>query len=365
MGKNEFQDWVNEIKEKLPLFLKKLQVKNNPGFFKYSLSGDYWSDKFNWGLGNAVFALKNYYTINHTPDNLGEIINFINQFQRKNGYFYDSLVKRTSLPIRIYNAIKSMEIDVMYYNRTKRAETRQSLCVLKLFDKNPPYEYKDFPHNTDDISKFISKLHWNMPWGTAAQFGGLIFFIATSNLSNKTDLLEYCFNWISKLQKEDGCWYTGKPKLNVKINGAMKVFTAVIAAKHFANYDASIFLQDKIHNLIDTILLASNEDGGCDNFNITFALKYSNSIAKYSYRYEEIEKFLKKRLDIYKKYYHNEYGAFSFNVCSTERFYYGMPISKCRNEPDVHGTMMFLWGLSVIGDFWQLNDKLNIREHVA
>ena len=365
MEKEEFIEWIYEIKEKLPQFINKLQTLKKKGFHRYSLTGDYWSYNYNWGLGNSVFALKCYYSIMHKPENLQDIFNFIKGFQQKNGFFSDPLLKYRTLHRRIYQTIKNLNYDYFTNIKTLRAETRQSLSILNLYNEKPKYEFSHYPKNEKEINTYLSKLKWNQPWEASAHFGALIFFIATSMLTDKLILLKYCFEWISKIQHNDGCWYKGNPSLKLKINGAMKVFTAIIAAKHYANYFPSGFFGNKLNNLIDTVLSGTNEDNSCENFNITFSLKNADSYSSQNYRHDEIEIFMKKRLEIYKKHYFPKYGAFSFNIKESGKIYYGMPVSKGYNEPDIHGTMMFLWGLSVIGNFWQLNKELGIKEHIA
>ena len=41
--------------------------------------------------------------------------------------------------------------------------------------------------------------------------------------------------------------------------------------------------------------------------------------------------------------------------------YYGARVSKGLNEPDIHGTVMFIWGLSLISRLLDINDKTGLR----
>ena len=55
--------WIYDLKKNIPCFLRDLKGKKVPGFFRYSLSGDYWPESIKWGLGNSVFFLKIIYIL--------------------------------------------------------------------------------------------------------------------------------------------------------------------------------------------------------------------------------------------------------------------------------------------------------------
>ena len=117
--------------------------------------------------------------------------------------------------------------------------------------------------------------------------------------------------------------------------------------------------------IIDTILAAKNDESACDNFNIVYVLKYCNELTKNEYRYSEIVDFIYTRLEIYKKYYFTKLGGFSFNINQSNSIYYGAIISQSKNEPDMHGTVMFLWGISLITQILNINDKLEFQEIIT
>ena len=124
-----------------------------------------------------------------------------------------------------------------------------------------------------------------------------------------------------------------------KINGAMKVITGYHAA--------GIYDIPYAKRLIDTALLGINDSEACSNFNIVYVL-YGATRVEPEYRKNEIEDFILKRLDIYRGYYWPEYGGFSFHKDRANDILYGTKISAGRNEPDIHGTVMFIWGISVM-----------------
>jgi hypothetical protein len=365
MTKQEYINWISEIKSKLPQFLDKMKNQNKEGSFKYSLSGDYLNSTLNWGLGNSVFAMKIYYSLCQIPINLPEIQNFIQKFQHKNGEFYDSYVRFLSFPFRTYFALKDFDINRFNHKFIRRAETRQTISALKLFNLKPKYQFSDFPQNKNEIQKFIDNLNWKSPWGAAAHFSALMFLLSVSELENKVELIKFTVDYIQKFRHEDGCWYIGNPTLQQKINGAMKIITGLKAAVSFSDFNNGIIIFDKVTNLIDTALLASNDEHACENFNLTYVLRYANELTNSSYKFTEIENFMLQRLEIYKHFYFPEFGAFSFYKNKTNRNYYGAIITKGKNEPDIHGTVMFIWGLSVIGNFWKINEQIGLQEFVT
>lgn len=362
MTRSEYIEWVLRIKEKLPFFMQQMQGKRKKGFYKYSFSGDLYGENFNWGLGNSVFALKIYYTIGMQPKNLESIIDYIKYFQNKKGEFYDPIVKYTSLPMRLYFAIKEQDKNRLSHQLIRMAETRQCISALKLFEHHPNHEYLNYPRTKKDIKQFINSLKWQAPWGAGAQFSGLMFLLSVSSSENKAELIDYSAKLIKELQQKDGTWYKGQPSLAQKINGAMKIITGLNAAIKITGYNNGILKLDYPKQLIDLSLKAINDAHACDNFNLVYVMRYALEQLNSNYRINEIEKFIEKRLDIFREYYFPQFGAFSFNKNGANKHYYNAILTKGRKEPDIHGTVMFLWGLSVIGNIWDTNGITGLRE---
>lgn len=350
--------WLFNLKGKISSLLRKFKGKKRRGFYHYSLSGDFLGDRIKWGLGNSVFFLKIILTLGLEKEfeqEVKETINFILTFQRKDGSFYDPLIKFVSLPIRILKTIKTLNLSNLFYKHTKIAETRQTISVLSLLNVKPTFEYKRVPNTEQEIGKYLKKLDWSIPWSAGSHFSHLIFFLYHSSVHNKDLLINFAINWVNSLQHEtDGFWYKGNPSIQLKINGAMKIFTAMkVVNKMNFKYPERI---------IDNILLAINDEQACDNFNIVYVLKYCNELTESKYRYTEIENFMYERLRIYKQYYHSNVGGFSFQRNQADKTYYSALISKGRNEPDLHGTHLFLWGISVIIQILKIDNELMYNE---
>ena len=353
--------WIFNIKEKIPQFLKQISGRKKRGFYSYSLSGDLFGERIKWGLGNNVFFLKIIYTLGlqlQFKNELRDDINYILSFQKKDGSIYDPLISILSLPLRILHTLKSGRLGDLSNKKYKRAETRQSVSSLSLFGVKTSYEYKKISRNYNGIKNFLIKLNWELPWGAGSHFSHLLFFLYHSSIKNKDDLINYAITWVNKLQhKDDGFWYLGNPSIQEKINGAMKIITGLKAVNRvFFKYPEKI---------IDQLLLAKNDEQACDNFNVVYVLKYCNELTKFNYRSSEIQDYFYERLKIYHEYYYPEFGGFSFKKKKANDIYYGAFISRGKREPDIHGTVLFLWGISIIAQTLNINEKLKFNEFVA
>lgn len=258
-------NWIYELKEKVLEFLEKLKAKNNQGFFYYSLSGDLYAEDIKWGLGNIVFAVKIYYTLN-LLDKLQEkdkdgMVNFIKSFQQKDGTIYDPLIKKGAFLRGKLSAIKNLDFNNFFHEQIMRAETRQSISALKLLGRKPKINFKKFPKTKKEIEKYLLTLNWQKPWGAGSHFSHLVFFLESSNIENKEDLIDFAIDWVNRLQNSsDGSWYKGTPSLQQKINGVMKIITGLkVSNKMNFQYPEKI---------IDLCLSAENDEHACDNFNI-------------------------------------------------------------------------------------------------
>ena len=354
-------EWLYNLKENIQNFLNSIKGKKRDGFYQYSLTGDVFGEKIKWGLGNSVFFLKIVFTLGLEKEYQEEIkkaINFILSFQRKNGSFYDPLVRVVSFPLRIFNGLYSLNFANIRNKQNIRAETRQAYSSLSLFNISPQFEYRNFPKSEKKIDKYLKKLDWEEPWGAGSHFSHLLFFLQHSKVKNKKNLIEFAINCVNKQQHEkDGFWYKGNPSFQQKINGAMKIITGLKVVNRID------FKYPK--KIIDNLLFAKNDEHACDNFNIVYVLKYCSELTNNEYRYSEIKDFMYERLKIYKQYYFPERGGFSFNKNQANRIYYGAYLSKGKNEPDIHGTVMFLWGISIIVQILNLNKDLQLKEFIT
>ncbi|MBI2868962.1 MAG: hypothetical protein HYX96_03960 [Chloroflexi bacterium] len=358
-------DWIYELKNKVPAFLDRLRNVKKRGYSRYSLTGDLYTEKQNWGLGNTVFAARVYYTLDlldNLPENeLGDIINFIKSFQRRDGSIYDPLISpKTTLLAKLY-ALKNL--DFSNGEKIRRAETRQSVSTLRLLRSRPDFPYVKLPHTLEGIGQYLEKLNWGEPYGAASHFSHLLFFLRVNNemfCSPKAsvELINYAIEWISKLQSaEDGSWYKGKVTSKTqKINGAMKVITGL------KTVDKLNFKYPEL--LIDLCLSQDTYDQACNVLDVIYVLHYSNYLTRRSYRYNDIMNFCYTWLKTAKRHYFSDVGGFSFFPGRANQYYYGAKITRGLNEPDIHGTVLLLWGIALVSRLLGIDKELKFKEFV-
>jgi hypothetical protein len=262
------------------------------------------------------------------------------------------------MPMRLARAWRGFYFEDIFGGQTKRAETRQAFSVLELFGAKPDRAYGNIPKNKAEVEEYLSRLDWSIPWGAGSHFSHLLFFLKRSALADREDLISFAIDWADKLQKEaDGFWYRGDPEISQKINGAMKIISGLIAAERVSFRHAE--------KIIDNCLAAKNDRHACDNFNIVYVLKYCRQVLGGGYREEEIKDFMLKRLKIYKEYYNEAEGGFSFNKTRPKKAYYGAIINRGKSEPDIHGTVMYLWGIAVIAQVLDIDKELGFKEYIT
>lgn len=365
----ETYDWIFDLKKRAPLFLEQLKGKTAPGFFHYSLSSDLYNENIKWGLGNTVFAIKIYAALgllkNLPAEQKETMASFIKSFQKKDGAICDPLIRRLAWKKNLLLTLKNKNLRNIFGKETMRAETRQAISSLKLLDPRAKNWDAGVPQNKvgnsdkgrKKIIKYLSKLNWQKPWHAGSHFSHLLFFLQNSDLANKDELTDTAIKWINKQQNfQDGSWHQGRPSLQQKINGAMKIITGLkVAEKMDFKYPKK---------LIDLCLSAKNDEHACDNFNIIYVLHYANKVAGNNYRVNEIKKFAEDRLETYKKYYFPAIGGFSFLPNQANIYYYGAKITRGLNEPDIHGTCIFLQGIALAAQILEAAPVLKFKELV-
>ena len=353
-------DWLLELPTAVPRFLQAQKGRLVPGYFRYSYSGDLAGEQVHWGLGNTTFALKILHTLNlleKSDYELEAMANFILSFENSDGYIFDPLIARRAWLIEKLIAVRSRHFNNFWHEQTKRAETRQAISSLRLIGAKPRRNFTAFPQTPEAIEKYLEHLEWVRPWGAASHFSHLVFFLQSSSLPGKNELIAQAVTWVNRLQHaQDGAWYKGHPGIQQKINGAMKVVTGF----KVADYHHTIHLTP----LIDLCLGAQNDAHACDNFNIVYVLAYTHQHLP-EYRVADIQAFAQRRLQMYRdQHYYPALGGFSFLPRHANKYYYGAKISRGLPEPDIHGTALFLWGICMMAQILNINDELGFREFI-
>ena len=362
MCHNELQ-WVGTVKENAYTFLRKISEEDF-SYFRYSYSGDMFNVSHHWGLGNLVFATKILY-ITGLLTSLKQIkqenlSTSILRFSSRDGFIYDPCITQLSIGQKISNLFGKLDIaTIRRIEDVKRAETRQAFSALYLLGKAPTQPFLHIPYNKKKLEEYLLSFDWSRPWSAGSHFSHLLFFLKFNSrifnyhVKESQELIQYAVEWISQLQsKDDGCWYQGQDvPLYEKINGAMKILTGFHAAGiyHFLHAE----------KLLDTALSAINDREACSHFNIVYVLYGCHQIVP-EYRKQKTYEFLRDRLKIYREFYHPAKGGFSFNKNKANDIYYGKKISLGKNEPDIHGTIMFIWGLAIINQIMDIGIDFKI-----
>lgn len=336
-----------------------MKGNTTPGFFRYSFTGDLYSDDIQWGLGNTVFATKIYYTLG-LLESLPELeqrnmANFIKSFQASDKSIWDPLVAKKAFWNEKLSAFKNHDLNNFFHYYTTLAETRQAISALQLLNDRSEHYPDCMPQTVEETEHFLVRLNWTKPWGAGSHFSHLLFFLERSSMSNKDQLIEYAINWINQLQhQETGVWYKGNPSFQQKVNGAMKILTGLRVINRM-----NVRYADK---MIDLALGARYDTQACDNFNVIYVLTYANAAIGYTHRVQEIKNFARERLTIYREYYWPNHGGFSFFPGRANRVYYNAILTRGRAEPDIHGTTLFLWGISLIAQILNIDKDLAFHE---
>jgi hypothetical protein len=364
----DIRAWLIAVKNRAQDFLAAMRGETVPGFHRYSISGDLHGERVRWGLGNTVFAVKSHYSIgalNDLPQSVRDsMASFIMQFQDEQGVIFDPLVERKAMLKNMVHAVRSGDFKNMFGRLTKVAETRQAMCALRLLGCRPQRMFAGMPRTVEELQRYLSRFDWSRPWSTGSHFSHAMFFYEYNSEvfgyepQRHADLIAEAERFVNELQSpRDGAWYRGDDvPVQQKINGAMKVLTGLRAA--------GIMRLRYPERLIDLVLSAKDGAHACDNFNAVYVLKCADEATQGTYRHDEIRAFCLKKLADYRRYYHPEHGGFSFFPERSNTTYYGARIARGLNEPDIHGTCLFLWGIAVLAQLLGYDD-LGFREHDA
>lgn len=360
---NDDIDWLRDIRERVYSFIQKMNARKDFSYFKYSYSGDLYDSNIKWGLGQLVFATKILYMIDKIkelePAHRLNLINAINSFQTKDGYCSDPTLFKANKRRVISGLLKGRKIS-SFHEQIKRAETRQSFAALLSLKSKPNYPFLQILYSKKGIDRYLTKLDWQQPWAAGSHFSHLLFFLRYNkelfglHSDEVEELIDYAIEWVNRFQSSvDGCWYRGEVPDSQKVNGAMKILTGLSASGRLLfSYPGRI---------IDTALNIAKWSDACNDFNVVYVLYCCSKVV--DYRSDDIKDFCLRRLSQYRRYYHGDIGGFSFKLGKANDVYYGVKITKGLNEPDIHGTTMFLWGITLISKILKLD--LGLREPIT
>jgi hypothetical protein len=232
------------------------------------------------------------------------------------------------------------------------AETKQAIATLYEVDSKPNRPFRGFPTTPESVRAWLEAQDWTKPWGAGGQSAGLVVFIVTQAPAflppeQVTELVNACRAFFSSLvDAETGAYFRGpRPAHGELINGAMKVLMALDWL------DMPIHYPDR---LIATTLAEQPKRDGCHLVDAIYVLHRalggndaSGAVRSYC---GEVFSALKD--------HQQDSSGFSFSLRRAQTNYYGVPVSKGLDEPDVQGTCLLTWAAAMI---WQLVDPSAAR----
>jgi hypothetical protein len=327
----QFQFWLRQIAEEIPDFIENLSIRENLNFCpKGSLKGS--------KLFSHVFASKILYMLGKLNESYRKIlVKNILEFRKPNTMIYQNLSLTSDYIPFYFKNFFSLGHNLKII---RLAETRQAFASLLNCGHDINYNFF-FASNISEIKNFLNQLNINDPWGFFSHISHLIFFINYSkNIdSNEKKKLIYEIYFYSKSFFCDFDLDELKKKFDnrVLINSFMKL-TMALDVVYF-----DLKLNKK--KIIDLALQDFRYRHACDLLN---TIKVINFFHNAKYRHEEVKSKLLNYANIFNEHYNKKFKGFSFFYNKSQNIIYNKKVSCGYNEPDLHGTVLYLWGLALI-----------------
>lgn len=210
------------------------------------------------------------------------------------------------------------------------AQQRQALFSLIIWDEKP---------DALPVEKFApapEKLDWNHPWSASAQISHKVFmnknFRQKHQALNSSLIDEISFELRNFVRNPGSSREQG-------VNALMKAVTA--------SRSCSIDLDLDPHEILDLTLEHATHDHACNHLNALLVLDYFSERSP-KYRARDLAKYAREQREKILGHYWNVFGGFSFYRFHSQHTYLGVRVGHGYQEPDMHGTIMFTWGLSII-----------------
>lgn len=358
---------LNQYSDSILEFLESLKKQDSKYSYNISSSENLTSTGAKLELGFSCYALKLRHMFNDQSlddNNIFEWFNYISSFQKNiQGFPSNSFVDDYFLlKHKKFNAEKSIKnFAKTILNKTKGtnyllsneilstsivAETKQAISTLSEIGYRNKSNYSEFPKDKKDIFDYLNNFDWNNPWSAGAQFSSLCLF-AKTQISDNSKTIDYLNEFIkTKLDTNSGFYFTGeKVPENVLINGAMKVITGLD------------WIESEIHypeKIIDYILNIEVSSEACDLVDLVYCLYMCSKLT--NYRKLDITNFLYTVEDSIFKNYKPSEGGFSYSQNKSQKYYYGLIVTKEMNFADLHGTLLLSWAYTLILDMLEKNE---------
>ena len=345
-------------------FLEKLKQDNEYNYFPVIDSPTRIGKKINMGYNSyavKLFKLSNQWQSldSKSQENwIKYLQNFqSSKFKNFENYFIDSeVIEYFDKNFSMYNlkSFAKSTLNTLFKKdyeskqtnifKAVNADSKQTISTLSEVGYKIQKAPVNFFNDYISVEDYLSSFDWSKPWDAGAQFSSISLYNSTFNLDIEDNLSDFIK---LKLDNDTGSYFQKKPESARQIiNGAMKV----ISGLDWLDYP--IHLPEK---LIDFCLDNKPEFEGCDLVDYVYVLYKCSE--QTSYKKKEIIRIFKNVLDYLKLLYHEEHNGFSYYINKSQTHYYGIEISKGKNTPDIHGTILSVWAIVMI---LTLLEKINM-----
>ncbi len=320
-------------------------------------------------LGFSCFALKLYYLFGWWDSRLSrrdrfEWIEFIQSFQTQDltapkvseGAYVDQVLAnflRNPSLRRYITRLRSTSLkDLLrsvypgqFLSSSERAviaETKQVIATLAEIREKTRQPYTGFCQLPNEVDDYMASFDWSLPWSAGGQTAALAVFLSVEAPRLMPDVKVLTLKQAARsfyrsiADPTSGGYFIGKrPNQDMLVNGAMKVLTALD------------WLGEEIHyptELIDTTLHKLPRPDGCHVVDAVYVL-YRCALQT-NYRRSAIETYLQECLCMISQHTRAD-GGFSYHTNRSQKWYYGLPITKGLKEGDLHGTILLVWAVTM------------------
>ena len=358
--------WTDAYHQSVPRFLAALADPARPGRYRPSLHG-VTELGAQISLGFSCLALKTRYALGlweHTERNEREAwLDFIRSFQSSTGpaatgirreAFVDGPAiaylqrRRRSWRECLTRRRRGSALD--HADRAVLAETKQAIATLAQVGTRPLRPYCGLQLQAEALTRFLEELNWRQPWGAGGQAAVAAVVTVTEapelvGESRAAELQDVCSRFYrSVLDEPSGAYFRGRrPRRHQLVNGAMKVLRGLD------------WLGQPVHcpeRLIDTCLEALPDPDGCALVDAVYVLY--RCLRETDHRRAGARDHCRQALRRIGRHAHTD-GGFSYRARSSQRTYYGIPITEGWAVSDVHGTCLLTWALSMIAEILDEN----------
>jgi hypothetical protein len=359
MNRERLTNWIDEVSERLPAFVRRLEMPECAGRYGYTVSEPL-SKTVVWGLGQTCFAVRILFQSGQMTDSERTACTaFIRRFERSNGAINDAYIAHRSRWRRLLSGLRHLDPDILTNQTNTRAETRQSTAALFNLGQRPTHDVTFIPTTVDGITGYVDRLNWHTPWAASSHVNHLLFFIKFNRALGedvKASLINHVLILLKQRQRSDGSFGGGASGLpaHQRVGSAMKILMGAALVNREAELVST--------KLIDAALDDPACRDACEHFNTLFVLYQCSK--QTSHRRDEIAEMALRVADEWLQFYWPQCGAFSFNKGRSASEYYGARIGQGLPEPDIHGSAMFYWGLLLISKLLELKLSRPMHEPI-